>query len=150
MISKVTTLSTRKAASLIGDSQTFILSILHDDLHLKPYKYQEYHKLEYHDYERRVDFAKWILSLHSATKFSLICSDEAYFFLTLPINKQNNRSWLHEWPIDWIEVPLYDEKVLVWCAMSAEGILGPYFFEETVNQYNYLKMLQNFFWRRHV
>ena len=34
--------------------------------------------------------------------------------------------------------------------MSAEGILGPYFFEETVNQYNYLKMLQRFFWRRHV
>jgi len=60
MISKVTTLSTRKAASLIGDSQTFILSILHGDLHLKPYKYQEWHKLEYHDYERRVNFAKWI------------------------------------------------------------------------------------------
>ena len=137
MISKDTTLSTRKAASPIGDSQTFILSILHGDLHLKPYKYQEWHKLVYHDYEQRVNFAKWVLSLHSATKFFLICSDEAYFFLTLPINKQNNRSWLHEWPIDWIEVPLYDEKVLVWCAMSAQGVLGPYFFEETVNQYNY-------------
>ena len=112
--------------------------------------FNEWHKLEYHDYERRVNFAQWFLSLHPATKFSLICSDEAYFFLTLPINKQNNRSWLHEWPIGWIEVPLYDEKVLVWCAISAEGILGPYFFEETVNQYNYLKMLQNFFWRRHV
>lgn len=150
MFSEDTSLSSRKAASAIGVSQSLILSILHDDLHLKPYKIQEWHKLEFHDYDKRVIFAQWFLSLHSATKFSLICSDEAYFYLTLPINKQNCRNWLQERPIDGIEVPLNDEKVLVWCALSSEGIIGPYFFEETVNQHNYLKMLQSYFWRRHV
>jgi len=150
MISEDYTLSSRKAASAIGVSQTLIISILNDDLHVKPYKQQEWHKLEYHDYEKRVQFATWYLSLHSITNFFLSCCDEVYFYLTLPINKQNNRSWLHERPMNGIEVPLHDEKLLVWCAMSAEGIIGPYFFEETVNQHNYLKMLQTYFWRRHV
>lgn len=150
MFSEDSTLSSRKAASAIGVSQTLIISILNDDLHLKPYKYQEWHKLEYHDYEKRVKFATWFLSLHVNTKFSFICSDEAYFYLTLPINKQNNRNWLQERPIDGIEVPLHDEKVLAWCAISAEGIIGPYFFKQTVNKENYLEMLKTFFWRRHV
>jgi len=144
------TLSSRKAASAIGVSQSLILSILHDDLHLKPYKLQEWHNLEFHDYDKRVSFAQWFLSLNPSTKFSLICSDEAYFYLTLPINKQNSRKWLQERPNGSIEVPLNDEKVLVWCAISSEGIIGPYFFEDTVNQYNYLKMFQSYFWRRNV
>jgi hypothetical protein len=80
MVSENTSLSSRKAASALGVSQYLILSILHDDMHVKPYKQQHFHKLEYHDYEKRVDFARWFLSLHQATKFSMICSDEAYFF----------------------------------------------------------------------
>jgi hypothetical protein len=47
-------------------------------------------------------------------------------------------------------MPLHDEKLLVWCAISAEGIIGPYFFEQSVNQDNYLEMLRTFFLRRHV
>ena len=34
----------------------------------------------------------------------------------------------------------------VWCAMSSNLVIGPYFFEENVNGKNYLDMLQNFFW----
>lgn len=58
--------------------------------------------------------------------------------------------WLESRPIDWIERPLNDAKVLVWCGISAAKIYGPYFFEETVNQHNYLHMLQNFFWPKHL
>jgi len=150
MISENTSLSTRKAASAIGVSRYLIISILHDDLHLKPYRTREWHKLETHDYERRVNFATWFLSLHRSVKFYMLCCDEAYFFLTPTINKQNTINWLPERPAEGIEVPLYDQKVLVWCAISAEGIIGPYFFEESVNQHNYLTMLQTYFWRRHV
>ncbi len=32
-------LSTRKAASVLQYSQTLIVTVLHDDLHLKPYKF---------------------------------------------------------------------------------------------------------------
>ena len=58
----------------------------------------------------------------------LIASGEANFCLTESINKQKNRMWLEERPLDWIEKPLDDEKVLVWCVMSCRKVYGPYFF----------------------
>ncbi len=39
MIAENHSLSTRKAASVLQHSQTLIVSVLHDDLHLKPYKF---------------------------------------------------------------------------------------------------------------
>ena len=150
MITEFPNLSVSKAASATGVSTTLIYTILHDDLHLKSYKYHDWHKLEDYDYERRVTFAKWFLSLRSEAKFFFICSDEAYFYLTMPINKQNNRIWADSQPAIGIETPLHDQKVLVWCAISANRVSGPYFFSENVNQHNYLEMLRNFFWQKQV
>lgn len=96
------------------------------------------------------EFARWFLSLPKATENWFICSDEAYFTLTLPLNKQNNRIWADSQPVIGIETPLHDEKVLVWCAISAAKIYGPYFFSESVNQDNYLSMLKIFFWPKHL
>jgi hypothetical protein len=78
------------------------------------------------------------------------CSDEAYFYLCLPVNKQNDRIWSLEKPTDVIEKPLHDQKLLVWCAITTTKIIGPYFFKESVNQHNYLFMLKNFFWPKHI
>ena len=41
---------------------------------------------------------------------------------------------------------LHDQKMLVWCAISANRVFGPYYFEDTVNQHNHLEMLKMFFW----
>ena len=49
LITKFPSLSIRKAASAVEVSSTFVF---HDDLHLKPYKFQQWHKLEAHDYEK--------------------------------------------------------------------------------------------------
>ena len=76
----------------------------------------------------------------------MICSDEAYFYLTVPVNIQNNRQWSRAPPYMDVEKPLQDQKILVWCAISANRVFGPYYFENTVNQHNYLEMLQTFFW----
>jgi transposase len=143
-------ISSRKAASALGVSQTLIVTILNDDLHLKPYKFHVWHKLEVHDYAPRVEFARWFLSLPINSENLIVCSDEAYFTLTLPVNKQNNRIWADSQPLVGIETPLHDEKVLVWCAISAARIYGPYFFSEHVNQHNYLTMLKDFFWKKHL
>jgi len=113
MISENTSLSTRKAASAIGVSSYLIISILHDDARLKPYRTQEWHKLETRDYERRVNFATWLPSLHRSVGFYLLCCNEAYFYLTPSMNKQNAINWLPERPTNGIETPLYDQKVLV-------------------------------------
>lgn len=148
IISEHQTLSIRKAASIIGVSATLVHSILHDDLHLKPYKYQHYHKLEEGDGEKRVIFAKWFLSLPYSAKLNLICCDEAYFYLTQTVNKQNNRMWAETNPKVGIEEPLHDSKLLVWVAISADKVQGVYFFEGTVNKENYLNMLRFYFWKK--
>ena len=90
---------------------------------------------------KRVIFAQWWLDLEKNAHKWLIATDEAYFYLTESINKQNNRMWLNERPEDWIEKPLHVANVLVWCAISWRKIYGPYFFVETVNQHKYLDML---------
>ena len=76
----------------------------------------------------------------------MICSDEAYFYLTLPINNQNNRIWSESQPCVDVETPLHDQKILVWCAISAKRVFGPFYFEDTVDQHNYLDMMKKFFW----
>jgi hypothetical protein len=146
MVTDFQSLSIRKAALAIGVSNTLVYHILHDDLHLKPYKFHQWHKLECGDNQKRLDFATWYLKLPKNTKDYLFCSDEAYFYLTLPLNQQNNRVWSKSQPCVGVEQPLYDKKILVWCAISANRVFGPYFFEDSVNQHNYLEMLQNFFW----
>jgi len=78
-------------------------------------------------------------------------SDEAHFHVSGFVNKQNFRYWSQANPRALHEKPLHSQKVTVWCAMSASGIIGPYFFENgagnavTVNADCYVEMLQNFF-----
>jgi hypothetical protein len=111
MISEDPSLSTRKAASALQCSQTFIVTVLHDDLHLKPFKFHNWHFIEEHDYAKRLEFAQWFLKLRKSTEQFMIFSDEAYFYLTLPNNKQNNRYWDVSANGYGIEVPLHDKKV---------------------------------------
>ncbi|GFV00542.1 DUF4817 domain-containing protein [Trichonephila clavipes] len=51
----------------------------------------------------------------------------------------------------YVETPLHPEKLTVWCALWAGGIIGPYFFKNdeghnvTVNVDRYRAMMTNFF-----
>jgi len=78
-------------------------------------------------------------------------SDEAHFHVSGFVNKQNFRYRSHSNARALHEKPLHSPKVTVWCAMSASGIIGSYFFENeagnavTVNAERYVEMLQNFF-----
>jgi len=148
MVADFPSLSIRKAASAVGVSPTLVYKIYTDDLHLSAYKFHQWHKLEDKDYEKRVEFAKWFLKLPASALSYMIFSDEAYFYLTLPVNKQNNRTWSESNPLTGIEQPLYDKKILAWCAISVNRVFGPFFFEGNVNQSNYLEMLKKFFWPR--
>jgi hypothetical protein len=149
LVSEDSSISVRKASAIVGVSTYTVHNILREDLHLKPYKIHEWHKLEEADYQKRINVADFFKGLPKNALSFLICCDEAYFYLTPPVNSQNYRMWLESKPSDKIERPLHDEKVLVWCAISDTHTYGPYFFEESVNQLNYLDMLENFFWQRH-
>ncbi|GFU56289.1 hypothetical protein TNCV_582231 [Trichonephila clavipes] len=50
-------------------------------------------------------------------------SDEAHFWLNGYINKQNCRIWSEANPQVYVETPLHPEKLTVWCALWAGGIL---------------------------
>ena len=80
-------------------------------------------------------------------------SDEAHFWLNGYVNKQNCRIWSeanHTLEV-YVETPLHPEKLTVWCALWAGGIIGPYFFKNddsqnvTVNGDRYRAMITNFF-----
>ncbi|GFX45669.1 DUF5641 domain-containing protein [Trichonephila clavipes] len=50
-------------------------------------------------------------------------SDEAHFWLNGYVNKQNCRIWSETNPQVYVETPLHPEKLTVWCALCAGGIL---------------------------
>ncbi|GFT02521.1 hypothetical protein TNCV_1487391 [Trichonephila clavipes] len=78
-------------------------------------------------------------------------SNEAHFWLNGYVNKQNCRIWSEANPQVYVETPLHPEKLTVWCALWAGGIIGPYFFKNdeghnvTVNGDRYRAMITNFF-----
>ena len=137
--------SIRKESQIVKILCSLTRLVLKNDLGLKPYKKPDLHEIETNDYPKRLDFCKWLKGLPKVTILRLICSDEAYFCLMPTVNKQNNRFWLKSKPTEGVEHPLYDEKVLVWCAMSSKRIYGPYFFNSTVTEESYLRMLKFFF-----
>ncbi|GFX09920.1 synaptogenesis protein syg-2 [Trichonephila clavipes] len=49
--------------------------------------------------------------------------DEAHFWLNGYVNKQNCRIWSEANPQEYVETPLHPEKLTVWCALWAGGIL---------------------------
>ncbi|GFV77613.1 hypothetical protein TNCV_616331 [Trichonephila clavipes] len=50
-------------------------------------------------------------------------NDEARFWLNGYVNKQNCRIWSEANPQVYVETPLHPEKLTVWCALWAGGIL---------------------------
>ncbi|GFX78011.1 aquaporin-10 [Trichonephila clavipes] len=80
----------------------------------------------------------------------ILFSDEAHFWLNGYVNKQNCRIWSEANPQVYVETPLHPEKLTVWCALWAGGIIGPYFKNDeghnvTVNGDRYRAMITNFF-----
>ncbi|GFT63494.1 putative DD41D transposase [Trichonephila clavipes] len=78
-------------------------------------------------------------------------NDEAHFWLNGYVNKQNCRIWNEANPQVYVETPLHPEKLTVWCALWAGGIIGPFFFKNyeghnvTVNGDRYRAMITNVF-----
>ncbi|GFV73469.1 putative transposable element [Trichonephila clavipes] len=81
----------------------------------------------------------------------ILFSDGVHFWLNSYVNKQNCRIWSEANPQVYVETPLHPEKLTVWCALWAGGIIGPYFFKNdeghnvTVNGDRYRAIIDNFF-----
>lgn len=111
-----------------------------------PYKVQLIHELLEDDFDRRVQFCEQIIDLNNQIlNFTrdIIFSDEATFVLNGHVNRQNCRYWATEnprWTQDYHTQ--HRAKINVWAGIVQNRILGPYFFEETLNGQRYLDFLQ--------
>ncbi|GFW37427.1 hypothetical protein TNCV_860341 [Trichonephila clavipes] len=79
------------------------------------------------DHQARRRFIEWaqneiavVPDLHKRILFR----DEAHFWLNGYVNKQNCRIWSEANPQVYVETPLHPEKLTVWCALWAGGIIG--------------------------
>jgi hypothetical protein len=69
-------------------------------------------------------------------------SDETTFYVSGQVHQYNLRIWANERPHDFVEHERDSPKVNVWCALTRDRVIGPYFFaERTVTPHNYLDML---------
>lgn len=140
-------LSTRRAANAIqGISRRSIQRVLKQDLHMFPYKLQRVQRLTNSDHQRRVAFAQQQLQRMAEDHLflgNLMFTDEAHFCLHGGVNRQNYRFWSDANPHWFTEIPLHSPHVTVWIGIGQSGIVGPFFFNETVNSERYLAMLEN-------
>ena len=91
-------------------------------------------KLTPKNMEDRVVFCCWCLQQCQASGAfadNVRYSDEAHFHLDGRINTQNNRYWATTAPDLVEERPLHSLKCTAWCALSASGIIGPFWFEDS-------------------
>ncbi|VEN59429.1 unnamed protein product [Callosobruchus maculatus] len=144
--------SVRRRCTQLGLSRSSLHRIL-KHLRMFAYKIQLVHQLRPIDFRQRTEFAIGFQQLcREENDFlnRLIMSDEAHFHLNGFINKHNSRFWGTENPRVIHERELHPIKCTVWCGVTSQCIIGPFFFEdedgnaETVTGERYRDMLQTF------
>ncbi|GFV99474.1 hypothetical protein TNCV_5078381 [Trichonephila clavipes] len=78
------------------------------------------------DHQARRGFVEWAqheIAVVPDFHKRILFSDEAHFWLNGYVNKQNCHIWSEVNPQVYVETPLLPEKLTVWCALWAGGIL---------------------------
>ncbi|GFU53682.1 hypothetical protein TNCV_4275281 [Trichonephila clavipes] len=85
--------------------------------------------IDYHDMGLRTVFTRFVkwaqneIAIFPDFHKRNLFSDEAHFWLNGYVNKQNCRIWSEANPQVYVETPLHPEKLTVWSALRAGGIL---------------------------
>ncbi|GFX53661.1 hypothetical protein TNCV_1185891 [Trichonephila clavipes] len=78
------------------------------------------------DHQARRRFVEWAqneIAVVPDFHKRILFSDEAHFWLNGYVNKQNCHIWSEANPQVYVETSLHPEKLTVWCALGAGGIL---------------------------
>lgn len=140
--------SIRRLAQEINLSYGTCQKILKENLNLYSYRINVVQELFQRDFPARIEYCQWFLNnLNNNNTLDLtFFTDEAWFYLSGYINKQNMRIWSSENPHEFIQSPLHSQKIGVWLAVSRRRIFGPVFFEGTINAERYRNnLLEPFF-----
>jgi hypothetical protein len=125
-------------------SKSTVHRILKDELALFPYKIQVHQLLRPFDIERRLEFASLMIEKIEAKQIDpkkIWFTDEAHCDLHGYVNKQKYRHWGTQKPEFCVSKPLHSQRLTVWCAISASGIIGPYFLTETITRLSYREQI---------
>ncbi|GFW56496.1 putative mariner transposase [Trichonephila clavipes] len=113
--------------------------------------------------QQRIDNSEHCLELFKRNKQDIlhrnVTMDETCIHYYTPESKKSSAEWTEAGesrpneanPQVYVETPLHPEKLTIWCALWAGGIIGSYFFKNdeghnvTVNGYWYRAMITNFF-----
>ena len=148
MVSKSPQLSIRQGAVEVGISKSSYHSAM-KQLGFKPYHPTLIVDLNEDDFDRRSEFCEIWLEKFKDNPYlidRIFWSDEANFNLKRSVNRHNCTYWARENPHLKISVPNTKEGVTVWCGMSSNGLVGPYFFEDVVTGQSYKRMLVDYAW----
>lgn len=139
--------SIRRASQILELSRTTFHRIC-GKLKLKPYKIQTFQELTQFDIDRRDAFSWRILEkirLGDLDPKKTWFTDEAHFWLSGYVNKQNYRFWGKSKPEVFRTKRTQRIRVTAWIAISAIGVIGPFYFEDNVNGQSYKTMLEEQF-----
>lgn len=141
-VTKQPSTSIRKLSSETSTPASTVHNIMRRQLKLWPYKCRMIHALQSGDFEKRIEFSKWLLHYKEIIE-NVLWSDESYFSLDGVINRQNCRWWCETNPNVFVEHHIYSPKICVWFGFSAKFGVTPYFFDSTVTAEKYLIMLES-------
>lgn len=123
----------------IAASYSTVQKILKEEKYF-PYKLVDVPLLKPGDKLRRLEFCNKFKS-SGISPHKIWFSDEKFFTLNGKRNHQNLRCWAKSRPLFFNELEAHPIKTHVWCGLSAIGIIGPFFFEENVDQFAYQRMI---------
>lgn len=139
--------STRRASRELEIPQSTVWRVLRKRLAMKPYRLKLVQALSAADKIKRIDFCDFILAqMETDESFvsKIVFSDEATFHTNGKVNRHNVCIWGTENPRETTQYERDSPKVNVFCAISANKVFGPFFFEgATVTGLQYLEMLEN-------
>jgi hypothetical protein len=140
--------SIRAGALELGISNTSFYNAARE-LSFSPYRPTTVVALSDDDFDRRAEFCTTFLAKLDQEPDLLdkvIWSDESEFKLNGVINRHNCCYWASSNPHIQIPIKQFASGIMVWCGITSAGIIGPYFFNETVVADNYLATLNDYLW----
>ena len=144
--------SVRKRSQSLGMSRETCRRVLVNDIRAYPYRIQTLQTLTASDKKQRSAMAvKMLEKIEETPSFLnlLWTSDKAHFHLDGKANSNTNVFWGSSRPNKVATKSLHSLKCTVWATISARGIIGPIFIEEsgaavTVTKERYVEVLKTF------